>query len=151
MGYQFFTSGPLQFEATTIARAHHPRVLHDDQDQTSFGISKPVAGRMTTALVGTPSFTAPSQSRTVGPSTAPPSQRGLPPTTTPSRTPTPWHKRPVPLPRQVVLHRAGSQPVRLLGGTDKELCEGEVLLQIERDFEPCSDPQVRRQVIEELL
>ena len=41
--------------------------------------------------------------------------------------------------------------MRLLGGTDKELREGEVLLQIERDGEPCGDPQVRRQVIEELL
>ena len=37
----------------------------------SFGISKPIAGRMTTAFAGTPSFTARSQSRTVGPSTAP--------------------------------------------------------------------------------
>ena len=26
--------------------------------------------------------------------------------------------------------------MRLLGGTDKELCEGEVLLQVERDGEP---------------
>ena len=50
---------------------------------------------------------------------------------------------------QVVLRRAGSQPVRLLGGTDKELCEGEVLLRVERDSEPRGDPQVRRQVIEE--
>ena len=36
-------------------------------------------------------------------------------------------------------------------GTDKELCEGDVLLQVERDSEPRGDPQVRRQVIEELL
>ena len=36
-----------------------------------FGISKPIAWRMTTAFAGTPSFTAASQSRTVWPSTAP--------------------------------------------------------------------------------
>ena len=32
-----------------------------------------------------------------------------------------------------------------------ELCEGEVLFQEERGGEPRGDPQVRRQVIEELL
>ena len=40
--------------------------------------------------------------------------------------------------------------MRLLGGTDKELCEGEVLVQVGRAGEPRGDPQVRRQVIEEL-
>ena len=33
LGIPVFTSEPLQFEATTVAQAHHPRVLHDDQDQ----------------------------------------------------------------------------------------------------------------------
>ena len=122
----------------------------------SFAISKPIAGRMTTAFAGTPSFTAASQSRTVA--TAP--------RTTLSARAAANHK-PVVNPSvvaqglkhhslaQVVLRRGGGeegyQTVRLLGGTDKELCEGEVLLQVERSGEPRSDPQVRRQVIEELL
>ena len=45
----------------------------------------------------------------------------------------PWHKGP---------STTGYQPVRLLGGTDKELCEGEVLLQVVRDGEPRGGPQV---------
>ena len=39
----------------------------------------------------------------------------------------------------------------LLGGTSKELCEGEVLLQVERDGEPSGNLHVRRQVTDELL
>ena len=41
--------------------------------------------------------------------------------------------------------------MRLLGSTDKELCEGQVLLQVDRDREHRGDPQVRREVMEELL
>ena len=41
--------------------------------------------------------------------------------------------------------------MRLLGGTSKELSEGEVLLQVDRYGEPFGDPQVPRQLIEELL
>ena len=77
----------------------------------SFGISKPIAGRMTTAFVGSEYYSV----------------------------------------VQVEMRCGRCQPVRLLGGTDLELCEGEVLLQVERDGEPRGDPQVRRQVIEELL
>ena len=58
---------PPQFEATTITQAHHTRVLHDDQRQRAARIFRDLE----TAFAGTPSFTAASQSRTVGPSTAP--------------------------------------------------------------------------------
>ena len=39
-GIPVFTNEPLQFEATTMTRAHHPRVLHDDQDQRAARISR---------------------------------------------------------------------------------------------------------------
>ena len=43
-----FTNEPLQFEATTITRAHHPRVLHYDQDQRgTFQELRKVAARLT--------------------------------------------------------------------------------------------------------
>ena len=68
------TNEPLQFEATTITRAQHFRVscmaIRIRELPAFFGISKPIAWRMTTAFAGTPSFTAASQSRTVEPSTA---------------------------------------------------------------------------------
>ena len=41
--------------------------------------------------------------------------------------------------------------MRLLCGVNKELYEGEVLPEVGRDGEPRGDPQVRRQVIEEVL
>ena len=63
---------PLQFEATTITRAHPGSCMTRIRGlPASFGISKPIAERMTTAFAETPSITAASQSRTVGPSTAP--------------------------------------------------------------------------------
>ena len=120
----------------------------------SFGISKTNAGRMTTAFAGTPSLTAASQSRT-GPSTAPRTTLSAhaaanhKPVVSPSavaQVPSTTHSLAL-----VVLRRGGYQPVRLLGGTDKELCEGEVTLRVKRDGEPRGDQQVHRQVIEELL
>ena len=68
----------------------------------SFGISKPIAGRTTTAFAGDPTR---GQSRTVGPSTAPRTSAVAQGSST--------------APSQVVLRRAGSQPAHLLGGTDK--------------------------------
>ena len=41
--------------------------------------------------------------------------------------------------------------MRLLGGSKKELREGEVLLQVERDSESRGNLLVRHQVIDELL
>ena len=121
----------------------------------SFGISKPIAGRMTTAFAGTPSFTAASQSRTVGPSTGPPhhslSARAAA-NHKPVVNPSAVAQGPSTTPSPRSSCAAGSTNRRgLLGGTDKELCEGEVLLQVEREGEPRGDPQVHRQVFEELL
>ena len=65
---------PLQFEATTITRAHHPRVLHDGQDQRAARIFRDLETDRRAhddRVRGNPSFTAASQSRIVGPSTAP--------------------------------------------------------------------------------
>ena len=60
-------------------------------------------------------------------------------------------RRPSATPSPVALRRGRYQPVRLLGGTGKELCEGEVLFQVERGGEHRGDPQVHRWDIEELL
>ena len=74
VGYRFFMNEPLQFEATTITRAHHPRVLHDGQDQRAARIFRDLETDRRAhddRVRGNPSFTAASQSRIVGPSTAP--------------------------------------------------------------------------------
>ena len=70
-GIPVFTSGPPQFEATTITRAHHPKVLHDDQDQRAARTFRDLETDRRAhddRVRGTPSFTAASHS---GPSTAP--------------------------------------------------------------------------------
>ena len=108
----------------------------------SFGISKLIAGLMTIAFAGTPSFPAASQSRIVGPCTTLANHK---PVVNPSAV-AQGHST-----TQVVLCCEEYQLVRLLGGTNKELCDGEVLLRAERDGEPRDDPQVRRQIIDELL
>ena len=66
-GIPIFTDEPQQFEATTIKRTQHPRVLHDDQDQRAAHIFRDVETDRRAhddRVRGTPSFTGPSQSRT---------------------------------------------------------------------------------------
>ena len=95
-----------------------------------FGIWKPIARSMTTALVGTLSFTAASQSRTVGP------RHGC-------RQP-----------------QARREPSAVAQGTNQCVCwevrtrscaNQKCSFKSKSDGEPRGDPQVRRQVIEELL
>ena len=104
-GIPVFTNELLQFEATTIARTHHPgscMTIRIRGLPALFGFSKPIAGGMTTAFAGTPLFTAASQSRTVGPSTAPRTTLSVQAADNhkPVITPALWHKGPAPLPRQ---------------------------------------------------
>ena len=157
MGYRFLRVDHFSLKQQPL-HGHTTRVLHDDQDQRAariFGISKPIAGRMTTAFAGTPSFTAGSQSRTVEPSTAPRTTLSAraaanhKPVVHPQRRGT---KAQVPLPRP-------SRPAPR-GGTNRWVCwavrtgsfvEEKCSLQVERGGEPRGDPQVRRQFIEELL
>ena len=116
--------------------------------RASFGISKPIAGRMMTAFAGTPSFTAASQSRTVGPSTAP--------HTTLSARAAANHKPVVnpsavaaPLPRSSCA--AGGANRRVSWAVRTRSCVREKCsFKSKRMVNPLV-PQVRRQVIEELL
>ena len=125
-GIPQFTHEPLQFEATTMTWAHHPRVLHDDQRAARIFWDLETDRRAHDDRV-----------------------RGDPVV----------HGR-EPVPHSGTVHRSAHhslrpaprryQLVRVLGGTNKGLCVGEVL-QVERDGETRGDPQVRRQVIDELL
>ena len=120
----FFTNEPLQFEATTITRAHHFRVLHDDQDQRAARIFRDLEtrGPVVHGREPVPHSEAVHRSthHPLGTGCRQPQARREPQR---RGTRTQYHSL-----AQVVLRRGGSEPVRLLGGTDKELCEGEVLL-----------------------
>ena len=119
-GTPVFTNEPLQFEATTITRAHHPRSCMTIRIRglpASFGISKPIAGRMTTAFAGTRRSRPRASPTQKEPSTAP--RTTLSPRTAanhkPVVNPSAVAQGPSTARSQVVLRRAGSQPVRLLG------------------------------------
>ena len=103
--------------------------------------SKPIAGRTTPSFAGTPSFTAASKSRTVGSFTAPCTVLSA----------AQAHREPQRFGTRAQHHSLAQVVLRRLRYQTVRLCEGEVLLDVERDCEPCGDPQVRRQVIEELL
>ena len=138
-----FTNGPLQFEATTITRAHHPdletnRRAPDDRVRGDPVVHchEPVPHSLTVhrSTHHLSARAAANRKPVVHPSAV---AQG------PSTTPSPRSS--------CAAGGGGTNGVRLLGRTDKELCEGEVLLQVERDGEQRGGPQVPRQVIEELL
>ena len=105
-----FTNEPLQFEATTMTWAHHPTVLHDDQDQRAARIFRDlktdrrvcgdlvVHGCEPVAHNGAVHCSHPLGT----------GRRG---------TRTQYHSL-----AQVVLRCGGYQPLRLLGATNQEKC-----------------------------